>query len=80
MSTRKKTALVPWENYQEVASTLDSMLNPGSQQPVIEQHKAYRDESRIKILFVDDSKSIRTYYQRLLERNNYEVQSRGKKR
>ena len=77
MSTRKKTALVPWENYQEVASTLDSMLNPGSQQPVIEQHKAYRDESRIKILFVDDSKSIRTYYQRLLERNNYEVVTAG---
>ena len=73
MSTRKKTALVPWENYQEVASTLESMLNPCSQQPVIEQRDVYRDESKITILFVDDSKSIRTYYQRLLERNNYEV-------
>ena len=73
MSTRKKTALVPWENYQEVASTLDSMLNPDSQQPVIEQRKVYCDESKINILFVDDSKSIRTYYQRMLERNNYEV-------
>ncbi len=73
MSTRKKTALVPWENYQEVASTLESMLNPGLQQPVIEPQNAYRNESKIKILFVDDSKSIRTYYQRLLERNNYEV-------
>ncbi len=73
MSTRKKTALVPWENYQEVASTLESMLNPGAQQPVIEQRKTDHNEVKINILFVDDSKSIRTYYQRLLERNNYEV-------
>ncbi|MFV9615346.1 MAG: EAL domain-containing protein [Gammaproteobacteria bacterium] len=77
MSTRKKTALVPWENYQEVASTLESMLNPGSQQPVIEQRKTDRNESKINVLFVDDSKSIRTYYQRLLERNNYEVVTAG---
>ncbi len=73
MSTRKKTALVPWENYQEAASSLEAMLNPEAQEPVIEQKKAYRDESKINVLFVDDSKSIRVYYQRLLERNNYQV-------
>jgi len=73
MSTRERTALVPWENYQEVASSLESMLNPESHEPVIEQRKVYRDEARINVLFVDDSKSIRTYYQRLLERNNYQV-------
>jgi CheY-like chemotaxis protein len=60
MSTRKKTALVPWENYQEVASTLESMLSPGSQQPVIEQRKTDRNESNVNVLFVDDSKSIRS--------------------
>jgi len=73
MSTRKKTALVTWENYQEVASSLESMLNPDSQEPVIEQRKADRNESKITVLFVDDSKSIRIYYQRLLERNDYKV-------
>ena len=73
MSTRKKTALVPWENYQEVVSSLETMLNPESREPVIEQRKVYRDEHKIKILFVDDSKSIRIYYQRLLERNDYTV-------
>jgi len=73
MSTRKKTALVPWENYQEVVSSLETMLNPESREPVIEQRKVYRDERKIKILFVDDSKSIRVYYQRLLERNDYTV-------
>jgi len=73
MSTRKTTALVPWENYQEVVSSLETMLNPESREPVIEQRRVYRDARQIKILFVDDSRSIRLYYQRLLERNNYLV-------
>jgi len=30
MSTRKTTALVPWENYQEVVSSLQSMLDTDS--------------------------------------------------
>jgi len=73
MSTRKSTALVPWENYQEVVSSLQTMLDPLSQEPVIEQRKANRDAKPTTVLFVDDSKSIRIYYQRLLERNNYKV-------
>ncbi len=77
MSTRKTTALIPWENYQEVASSLHSMLNPQLQEPVVEQRKSVRDTQTTRILFVDDSKSLRTYYQRLLERNNYEVVTAG---
>ncbi len=73
MSTRQRTALVPWENYQEVASSLEAMLDPVTHEPVIEQRRIYRDAQKISILFVDDSKSIRVYYQRLLARNNYEV-------
>jgi len=73
MSTRKTTALVPWENYQEVVSSLQSMLDPESQEPVIEQRQIHRDVRPTSVLFVDDSKSIRVYYQRLLERNNYKV-------
>jgi diguanylate cyclase (GGDEF)-like protein/PAS domain S-box-containing protein len=71
MSTRQSTALIPWENYQEVVSSLQAMLDPMSQDPVIEQRRAYRDVKPTTVLFVDDSKSIRIYYQRLLERNNY---------
>lgn len=73
MSTRKYTALVPWENYQEVVASLQSMLDPESLEPVIEQRQVRRDVRRTTVLFVDDSKSIRVYYQRLLERNNYQV-------
>lgn len=73
MSTRVKTALVPWESYQEVTSLLNSMLSPDDQEPVIEQRKLDRNESEITILLVDDSKSSRVYYQRLLQRNCYKV-------
>ncbi len=73
MSTRKHTALVPWENYQEVVASLQSMLDPESLEPVIEQRQTQRDVRQTTVLYVDDSKSIRIYYQRLLERNNYNV-------
>ena len=73
MSTRRTTALVPWENYQEVVSSLQTMLDPLPQQPVVEQRTTKRNTKPTSVLFVDDSKSIRIYYQRLLERNNYTV-------
>ena len=74
ISTRKTTALIPWESYQEVVSSLQAMLNPDAREPVKEQPRVSgRGAKATSVLFVDDSKSIRTYYQRLLERNNYEV-------
>ena len=73
MSTRKSTALVPWENYQELVDSLESMLNPELQEPVIEQRRIETGENQTRVLFVDDSKSIRVYYQRMLERNSYDV-------
>jgi len=73
MSTRKLTALVPWESYQEVVSSLQSMLDPEPASPILENRKTARDARQTSVLFVDDSKSIRVYYQRLLERNNYTV-------
>ena len=77
MSTRKTTALIPWENYQEVSSSLQTILNPQSLEPVIEQDNTCRDAKPVRILFVDDSKSIRAYYQRILESNDYEVVTAG---
>ncbi|MDT8283677.1 MAG: diguanylate cyclase, partial [Gammaproteobacteria bacterium] len=73
MSTRKATALVPWENYQEVVTSLQSMLDPEPQVPILEQRKVQPGVRQTSVLFVDDSRSIRVYYQRLLERNNYRV-------
>jgi diguanylate cyclase (GGDEF)-like protein/PAS domain S-box-containing protein len=74
MSTRKKTALVPWENYQEVTTSLHTLLTPGSEQ-IEEWRQTFKNDKQTRVLFVDDSKSIRTYYKRLLERNGYQVES-----
>ena len=74
MSTRKRTALVPWENYQEVTTSLSTLLAP-EQEMVEDRRQAFRSDKPTRALFVDDSKSIRTYYKRLLERNGYQVET-----
>ncbi|MCW9055345.1 MAG: EAL domain-containing protein [Gammaproteobacteria bacterium] len=69
MSKRKYTALVHWENYQELVDSLEKLLEPDK---TIEPVKILeKSENSIRILFVDDSNSIRHYYKRLLERNGY---------
>jgi diguanylate cyclase (GGDEF)-like protein/PAS domain S-box-containing protein len=74
MSTRKKTALVPWENYQEVTTSLHTLLTP-AEDTVEDKRQIFTRIKSARVLFVDDSKSIRTYYKRLLERNGYEVET-----
>ncbi|MCW8933795.1 MAG: EAL domain-containing protein [Gammaproteobacteria bacterium] len=69
MSRRRYTALVPWENYQESVATLQKLLGPET--PHIHNLPVSSFENPIRILFVDDSVSIRHYYQRLLNRNGY---------
>ncbi len=69
MSRRRYTALVPWENYQESSATLQKLLGPKTLQE--HKHPISSHENPIRILFVDDSVSIRHYYQRLLNRNGY---------
>jgi len=69
MSHRRYTALVPWENYQESVATLQKLLGPETAQE--HKHPISSHENPIRILFVDDSVSIRHYYQRLLNRNGY---------
>lgn len=69
MSHRRRSALVPWENYQEAIVTLHRLLGPND---IVESnHPVKQQENPIRILFVDDSVSIRHYYQRLLNRNGY---------
>ncbi len=72
MSTRKKAALVPWENYQEVTTSMQTLLQP-EPESFEERRQVSRTDAPTRVLFVDDSKSIRTYYKRLLERHGYLV-------
>ena len=69
MSHRRFSALVPWENYQETTGTLQKLM--GSEFAQEHQLPDKKYENPIRILFVDDSVSIRHYYQRLLNRNGY---------
>jgi len=69
MSRRRYTALIPWENHQESVATLQKLLGPEITQE--HHHPVSSLENPVRILFVDDSVSIRHYYQRLLNRNGY---------
>jgi len=69
MSRRRFTALIPWENYQESVATLQKLIGPEVAQE--HHHPVSSLENPIRILFVDDSVSIRHYYQRLLNRNGF---------
>ncbi|MFC1588688.1 EAL domain-containing protein [Pseudomonadota bacterium] len=71
-STRKNSAMVPWENYQEVVASLQAMLD-SKDEPRKEQHCTSLTTEPTRVLFVDDSKSIVVYYSRILIRNGYEV-------
>ncbi|VAW67300.1 diguanylate cyclase/phosphodiesterase (GGDEF & EAL domains) with PAS/PAC sensor(s) [hydrothermal vent metagenome] len=69
MSRRRTTALVPWENHQESVSGLQKLL--GNEMPVEHKHPVRSQKNPVHILFVDDSVSIRHYYERLLNKNGY---------
>ncbi len=75
MSTRHHAALIPWESYQEAVASLQQMLQPDPPDELTEDRRSnWRDNGEpTRVLFVDDSNSILTYYQRLLERNGYQV-------
>ncbi len=69
MNHRRYTALIPWESYQESVSALQKLLSP----KVSINHKSllYTSKTPMRILLVDDSPSIRHYYQQLLTRYGY---------
>lgn len=75
MSRRRYTALIPWENYQESVATLQKLLGPEVTQE--HHHPVSSLKNPIRVLFVDDSVSIRHYYQRLLNRNGYITDTAG---
>ena len=69
VSERQLTALVPWENYQESISTLQKLLGADKKTEIAATVNS--SENSIRILLVDDSVSIRHYYQRILSRQGY---------
>ncbi|WP_455212156.1 EAL domain-containing protein [Kaarinaea lacus] len=75
ISKRSNTALVLWENHNEIVDTLSSLIQTV---PIVE-HSIDSDGLlapeliSIKVLFVDDSPTVRTKYRRLLSQHGYET-------
>ena len=71
--SRQTTSLILWENYLELRASLHKMIDMQLPEPAEEHNKHSRSRKAIRVLFVDDSRSSRKHYQRLLELRNYEV-------
>ena len=75
ISKRSNTALVLWENHNEIADTLNSLTQ--SHMPadgILDSDGLLAPElTSIKVLFVDDSPTVRTKYRRLLTQHGYET-------
>ena len=71
--SREKGALTLLAQHDEVASTMESLLHEDSDVTAI-MAGVEVPEDPVRILFVDDSKSSRKYYTRLLEQHNYLVE------
>ncbi|MDH5387277.1 MAG: EAL domain-containing protein [Gammaproteobacteria bacterium] len=72
--TRPNAAMIPWENYQEAAASLQTMLQPDIQIDD-ELYCLSHTSEPTRVLFVDDSRSIVHYYSRLLKQNGYQVET-----
>ncbi len=69
---RPSTALIPWESHAELAEGLDSLLKHGAGKEIVQPASGEAGDG-LRILLVDDSRSIRLGYRRILERAGHQV-------
>jgi len=69
-SNRTRSAVVLWEDFTDCADCLDKLLAPPKTTPPPEP-----DGEPIRVLLVDDSRTVRVNYQRLLRKQGYHVES-----
>lgn len=72
VTKRSNTALVLWDNYNEIVDALAS-LNPNVTASAESETLIANDASSVRVLFVDDSPTVRVTYRRLLSDNGYET-------
>ena len=68
---RKRSALLLWSDFSEAADALKNLLDP-----VNEHHHSYLEELRdhhLRLLFVDDSPTVRIAFRRLLMKHGFLV-------
>ena len=69
---RSRTAILDWRDHVDVEVTIQKLLSAKEEQ-VLNEIESIEQKEKIKILFVDDSPSIRVYYRRLLNRQGYDT-------
>jgi len=72
MMKRPSTALLLWSDYSECADALGKLLNPPSLPPA---ETGGRGSAPLRVLFVDDSATVRVAFRRLLSKHGYLVET-----
>jgi len=73
VTNRKLTALVLWEDYLECVDTLVKINQSIYAVPIAPDQYLIEENSKIRILFVDDSPTVRVNYRRLLLSEGYKT-------
>lgn len=69
VTNRSKTALVLWDNHAEIINALNSLTD--KKIPVSTWEPVASDNTPVRVLFVDDSPTVRVTYRRLLTQAGY---------
>jgi diguanylate cyclase (GGDEF)-like protein/PAS domain S-box-containing protein len=73
VARRPRTAVLEWQNRDSVCETLETLHGAQHLAPVTVPSLPFQ-EQLIRILLVDDSPSVRTYYRKLLMKHGYHVE------
>ena len=74
VTRRPGTSLLEWEAHDDARDSLDQLL-AGMRKPRTEAEPVRRQGEQIRVLFVDDSPTVRVNYRNLLSRYGYEVET-----
>lgn len=74
LSNRKHSTLLLWDDYREITSSINKIIQLKPERTVIRPEIFSKPtQSPIKVLFVDDSPTVRVSYRRLLTKYGYET-------
>jgi diguanylate cyclase (GGDEF)-like protein/PAS domain S-box-containing protein len=73
---RSNTAFMLWSDYKQSADLLSGLLAEAKQEKT-NQTESLPAVQPIRVLFVDDSRTVRVKYKRLLNANGYETETAG---
>lgn len=77
LGDRDRTDFVLWPHFGRIPGVLRKLLPTEQARPTV--RVAEPPQSAVRILFIDDSRSVRYAYRQLLEHNGFEVETAGTK-